>query len=218
MTDAGLDWQQEAVFFCQLPLPLGLLYPVNQPKLVIEKPGGPLPLPQLPQDDGEVPAVKQAAREKAPLGDSSTDDHQVEDVEDLTESIDISHKFKDLFENDDIFSDIEDLDNFEIFIREVPENFEGIKDVLKTPVSSLTVPALAEKFMTDLENKEKDFNEEANKNDKNKEDVIDLSKLDLFNDFIDPISESSGLASVTEKRKKDKRNPGIFIVCITLIK
>ena len=80
MTDAGLDWQQEAVFFCQLPLPLGLLYPVNQPKLVIEKPGGPLPLPQLPQDDGEVPAVKQAAREKAPLGDSITDDHQKEDA------------------------------------------------------------------------------------------------------------------------------------------
>ena len=178
---------------------------------MIEKP--PTPQPNLPtrssqpQDDDEVPSVKQTASEKTPVGDSSPAALQKEDGDDLGESIDISHKFEDLFENDEIFTEIEDLDNFEIIIREVPENFGGIKDALKTPVASLTVPALAEKFMTDLENKEKDFNEEAIKNQEDAQ-VIDLSKLDLFNDFIEPIS-------IREKTKKDKRNQGIFIVCIS---
>ena len=204
--------------FFQLPVFfLGLLYPVNQPKLVIEKP--PTPQPSLPttssqpQEDVEVPPVKQTASLKTPLGDSSTDDLQKEEIGDLKESIDISHKFEDLFENDDIFSEIEDLDNFEIIIREIPENFDGIKDLFKTPVSSLTVPALAEKFMTDLENKEKDFHEESLKSQEEVE-VIDLSKLDLFNDFSEPISQSGGQASVNENTQTDKRNPGIFIVRI----
>ena len=175
--------------------------------MVIEKP--PTPLPNLPRDAGEVPPIKQAVTEKTPLEDSSSDDLQKADAVDLKESIDISHKFEDLFENDGIFSEIEDLDNFEIIIREVPENFAGIKDVLKTPpMSSLTVPALAEKFMTDLENKEKDFKEESITNPEDVQ-IIDLSKLDLFNDFI----EQSG---VTENTKKDKRNPLILIVCIWL--
>ena len=179
---------------------------------MIEKP--PTPQPKLPQDDGAVPSIKEAATEKTPVGDSSSDDLQKEDAVDLKESIDISHKFEDLFENDGIFSEIEDLDNFEIIIREVPENFERIKDVLKTPpVSSLTVPALAEKFMTDLENKEKDFNEESIKDPEDVQ-VIDLSKLDLFNEFIEQTGQSGGFADVTENTKKDKRNPGIFIVCI----
>ena len=188
---------------------------------MIEKPGRPLPqLPNLPQDDDEVPPVEETTREKTPIRDSSTEDLQEEDVEDLSASIDISHKFEDLFENDDIFSEIEDFDKFEIIIREVPENFQGIKEVLKTPVSSLTVPALAEKFMTDLENKEKDFNDEANIKDKDIEDaqdVIDLSKLDIFKDFIEPISQSESEGLVSVGGKKEKRNEGIFIVCIRLI-
>ena len=188
---------------------------------MIEKPGRPLPqLPNLPQDDDEVPPVEETTREKTPIRDSSTEDLQKKDVEDLSASIDISHKFEDLFENDDIFSEIEDFDKFEIIIREVPENFQGIKEVLKTPVSSLTVPALAEKFMTDLENKEKDFNDEANIKDKDIEDaqdVIDLSKLDIFNDFIEPISQSESEGLVSVGGKKEKRNEGIFIVCIRLI-
>ena len=118
---------------------------------MIEKPPTPLPnLPtkssQEPQKEAQGSPSKQAASDKTPVGDSSTEDLQKDDVEDLRESIDISHKFEDLFGNDDIFSEIEDLDNFEIIIREVPTDFGGIKDVLKTPVSSLTVPALAEKF------------------------------------------------------------------------
>ena len=188
---------------------------------MIEKPGRPLPqLTNLPQDDDEVPPVEETTREKTPIRDSSTEDLQKKDVEDLSASIDISHKFEDLFENDDIFSEIEDFDKFEIIIREVPENFQGIKEVLKTPVSSLTVPALAEKFMTDLENKEKDFNDEANIKDKDIEDaqdVIDLSKLDIFNDFIEPISQSESEGLVSVGGKKEKRNEGIFIVCIRLI-
>lgn len=188
---------------------------------MIEKPGRPLPqLPNLPQDDDEVPPVEETTREKTPIRDSSTEDLQKKDVEDLSASIDISHKFEDLFENDDIFSEIEDFDKFEIIIREVPENFQGIKEVLKTPVSSLTVPALAEKFMTDLENKEKDFNDEANIKDKDIEDaqdVIDLSKLDIFKDFIEPISQSESEGLVSVGGKKEKRNEGIFIVCIRLI-
>ena len=188
---------------------------------MIEKPGRPLPqLPNLPQDNDEVPPVEETTREKTPIRDSSTEDLQKEDVEDLSASIDISHKFEDLFENDDIFSEIEDFDKFEIIIREVPENFQGIKEVLKTPVSSLTVPALAEKFMTDLENKEKDFNDEANIKDKDIEDaqdVIDLSKLDIFNDFIEPISQSESEGLVSVGGKKEKRNEGIFIVCILII-
>lgn len=188
---------------------------------MIEKPGRPLPqLANLPQDDDEVPPVEETTREKTPIRDSSTEDLQKKDVEDLSASIDISHKFEDLFENDDIFSEIEDFDKFEIIIREVPENFQGIKEVLKTPVSSLTVPALAEKFMTDLENKEKDFNDEANIKDKDIEDaqdVIDLSKLDIFNDFIEPISQSESEGLVSVGGKKEKRNEGIFIVCIRLI-
>ena len=143
---------------------------------MIEKPGRPLPqLPNLPQDDDEVPPVEETTREKTPIRDSSTEDLQKKDVEDLSASIDISHKFEDLFENDDIFSEIEDFDKFEIIIREVPENFQGIKEVLKTPVSSLTVPALAEKFMTDLENKEKDFNDEANIKDKDIEEEDEIN-------------------------------------------
>ena len=188
---------------------------------MIEKPGRPLPqLANLPQDDDEVPPVEETTREKTPIRDSSTEDLQKKDVEDLSASIDISHKFEDLFENDDIFSEIEDFDKFEIIIREVPENFQGIKEVLKTPVSSLTVPALAEKFMTDLENKEKDFNDEANIKDKDIEDaqdVIDLSKLDIFKDFIEPISQSESEGLVSVGGKKEKRNEGIFIVCIRLI-
>lgn len=188
---------------------------------MIEKPGRPLPqLANLPQDNDEVPPVEETTREKTPIRDSSTEDLQKEDVEDLSASIDISHKFEDLFENDDIFSEIEDFDKFEIIIREVPENFQGIKEVLKTPVSSLTVPALAEKFMTDLENKEKDFNDEANIKDKDIEDaqdVIDLSKLDIFKDFIEPISQSESEGLVSVGGKKEKRNEGIFIVCIRLI-
>ena len=188
---------------------------------MIEKPGRPLPqLTNLPHDDDEVPPVEETTREKTPIRDSSTEDLQKKDVEDLSASIDISHKFEDLFENDDIFSEIEDFDKFEIIIREVPENFQGIKEVLKTPVSSLTVPALAEKFMTDLENKEKDFNDEANIKDKDIEDaqdVIDLSKLDIFNDFIEPISQSESEGLVSVGGKKEKRNEGIFIVCIRLI-
>ena len=184
---------------------------------MIEKPGRPLPqLPNLPQDDDEVPPVEEITREKTPIRDSSTEDLQKEDLS----AIDISHKFEDLFENDDIFSEIEDFDKFEIIIREVPENFQGIKEVLKTPVSSLTVPALAEKFMTDLENKEKDFNDEANIKDKDIEDaqdVIDLSKLDIFKDFIEPISQSESEGLVSVGGKKEKRNEGIFIVCIRLI-
>ena len=137
---------------------------------------------------------------------------QSEDVSsslDSKDSVDISHKFEKLFEDDDIFNELEDFENFEIIIREVPEDFEEIKEAFKTPISSLTIPAVAEKFMTDLENKEKEFNDEAVKSDDEEEiQVIDLSDLDLFDEF-------GGFATDT---RKDKRNPAIFIVSILNVK
>ena len=145
----------------------------------------------------------------------------------ISSPVDISHKFEKLFEDDEIFSELEDFENFEIVIREIPENFDEIKDAFATtPVAGLTIPALAEKFMADLEKKEKDFNAETSKDEndikdetsKGEEDinddttkevqdvqVIDLSELDLFDE----------VRGLTEDTIKDKRNPEIFLVCIS---
>ena len=124
----------------------------------------------------------------------------------ISSPVDISHKFEKLFEDDEIFSELEDFENFEIVIREIPENFDEIKDAFATtPVAGLTIPALAEKFMADLEKKEKDFKDETDKNEKDVP-VIDLSEVDLFEEF----------GSEATQTIKDKRNQDIFIVCISI--
>ena len=128
--------------------------------------------------------------------------------EDSENNLDVSHKFEKLFEDDEIFSDLEDFENFEIVIREIPEkkpeNFEDIKEAFKTtPVSGLTIPAVAEKLMADLEKKEQDFKGEAEKIEKDAP-IIDLSEIELFEE----------VGSQAGETIKDKRNPEIFIVCI----
>ena len=186
---------------------LGLLYPVNQPKLVIEKPPTPLllPTPLTPSDTNtNLPPVLPPVRPPPLLQEDQQE--QTSQRGNNNKNVDVSHKFEKLFEDDEIFSDLEDFENFEIVIREIPENFEDIKEAFKTtPVSGLTIPALAEKFMADLEKKEKDFKDETEKIEKDVP-VIDLSEVDLFEEF----------GSEATQTIKDKRNQDIFIVCISL--
>ena len=93
------------------------------------------------------------------------------------------------FTADEIASDKDPFENFDILIEEIKEPEPGSKlkqkvvhEVFKSPVSSLSLPAVATKLAKDIDENQKELNNNKDFNDY-ESPIIDLSNLDIFSDF-----------------------------------
>ena len=121
------------------------------------------------------------------------------------------------FSPDEIASERDPLENFHIFIEEISDIEDSnqpksklkqkeVQEVFKSPVSSLTLPAVATKLAKDIDENQKKF--------KNHDlgdyefPIIDLSNLDIFRSFEPPsyklLDEEE--TSILDGNKR-KRNP-----------
>ena len=129
------------------------------------------------------------------------------------------------FADHEIATDTKTLENIDIIIEEVPQKIatkpNDVKDMLKSPVTSLTLPAVATKLAKDIEDSKSNFNKDIEDSNINKEievikeeavaPIIDLSSLDLFSDFETPNFELfkredlSIFPSIKEEKVEEER-------------
>ena len=121
------------------------------------------------------------------------------------------------FAPDEIASDKDPFENFDILIEEIKESQESdqpkstlkqkvVKEVFKSPVSSLTLPAVATKLAKDIDENQKKF--KNNDFDDQESPIIDLSSLDIFSDLDISTSKFFDAEDITLfDGKKRKRNP-----------
>ena len=120
------------------------------------------------------------------------------------------------FSPHEIATDQNAFENFDIVIEEIPVPEESeldnlktqnqVKEVFKSPVSSLTLPAVAIKLAKDIDENHNEFDKIGINN--NESPIIDLSNLDIFSDF--GLSSSKFLNDEEIPLfdgKKEKRNP-----------
>ena len=125
------------------------------------------------------------------------------------------------FTADEIASDKDPFENFDILIEEIKEPNGAIQsesklkqtvvhEVFKSPVSSLSLPAVATKLAKDIDENQKELNNNKEFNDQ-ESPIIDLSNLDIFSDF--KVSSSKFFdeeeISLFDGNKR-KRNPSIL--------
>ena len=121
------------------------------------------------------------------------------------------------FSPDEIASDQDPFENFDILIEEIKETRQpesklkqkDVHEVFKSPVSSLSLPAVAIKLAKDIDENQKELDDNDSIN--NESPIIDLSNLDIFSDF--KVSSSKFFdeenISLFEGNKR-KRNPSIL--------
>ena len=114
------------------------------------------------------------------------------------------------FDITDIATDKDPFEDFDIVIQEVADPNEEVptskevQEVFKSPVSSLSLPAVATKLAEDLDKGHQDFSLEKEK-EEDGTPVIDLSQLDIFNDFKDIVFNDEDISLF--ETNKEKRNP-----------
>ena len=118
-----------------------------------------------------------------------------------------------------VFDDLEiatdPFENFDIIIEEVTESSlkdtkDEVQDAFKSPVTSLTLPAVATKLVNDIDTNQDDFSSETKQNIKTP--VIDLSNIDFFDDLVVTAEElfNEDELALADTRK-DKRNPEVIL-------
>ena len=113
------------------------------------------------------------------------------------------------FDIADIATDKDPFEDFDIVIQEVADpnaevpTSKEVQEVFKSPVSSLSLPAVATKLAEDLDKGHQDFSLEKEKEEGTP--VIDLSQLDIFNDFKDIVFNDEDISLF--ETNKEKRNP-----------
>ena len=114
------------------------------------------------------------------------------------------------FDIADIATDKDPFEDFDIVIQEVADpnaevpTSKEVQEVFKSPVSSLSLPAVATKLAEDLDKGHEDFSLEKEKEEEGTP-VIDLSQLDIFNDFKDIVFNDEDISLF--ETNKEKRNP-----------
>ena len=121
------------------------------------------------------------------------------------------------FSPDEIASDQDPFENFDILIEEIKDTRQpesklkqkDVHEVFKSPVSSLSLPAVATKLAKDIDENQQELNNNDSVNQESS--IIDLSNLDIFSDF--KVSSSKFFdeddISLFEGNKR-KRNPSIL--------
>ena len=129
--------------------------------------------------------------------------------------LETSSSFGKLFDNLEIATDEDPLANIDIIVEEVDDDknqkHNEVKEVFKSPVSSLTLPAVATKLAQDLDEDKEDFSKESVDLSDDSVPIIDLSSLDLFssNKSVDFFNADEITLFETVK---DKRNPELPII------
>ena len=114
------------------------------------------------------------------------------------------------FDIADIATDKDPFEDFDIVIQEVADpsaevpTSKEVQEVFKSPVSSLSLPAVATKLAEDLDKGHQDFSLEK-EDEEEGTPVIDLSQLDIFNDFKDIVFNDEDISLF--ETNKEKRNP-----------
>ena len=122
------------------------------------------------------------------------------------------------FSPDEIASDRDPFENFDILIEEITDIEDSnhpksklkqkeVQEVFKSPVSSLTLPAVATKLAKDIDENQKKFKNNGFKD--HESPIIDLSNLDIF---FEPSSykllDEEEISIVdSNKRKRNPANP-----------
>ena len=219
---------------------LGLLFPLPPTKLVEEKPAtsnsqGHLShnnahntfidniIEEASNDGKNSPPrfVKEIAHSNNPVFDNPKN-NKAEKIESniqfaLPQAKRNSTEISSPFSPDEIASDRDPFENFDILIEEITDVEDSnhpksklkqkeVQEVFKSPVTSLTLPAVATKLAKDIDENQKKFKNNGLKD--HESPIIDLSNLDIFRSF-----EPSSYKLLDEEEisiidgNKRKRNP-----------